>query len=125
MFGLLRRYSAIALLHLYVAARIIPELLPAGVAAIVAMSLLLLASTILIPFAFKSQRTGAQPLSSLVLAWAGLLAMGMFSSLFVLTLLRDVALVAGFTLSRFLLIDAPLQQFRYWSALAVPVLAAL
>jgi predicted MPP superfamily phosphohydrolase len=124
MFGLLRRYSPIALLHLYVAVRIIPDLLPAGMAAVVAMAILLLASSLLIPFAFNARRTSL-PRFARVLAWAGLIAMGLFSSLFVLTLLRDIALLAGFTLSLFVVIEAPLQQFRNWSAVAVPLLASL
>jgi predicted MPP superfamily phosphohydrolase len=119
-----RLYGIVALLHLYVAARLVPDLLPMGTAAIAAMSVGLLASTVLIPFAFYARRRSVRRFS-LVLAWAGLLAMGMFSSLFVLSLLRDLALAGGFTLSRFFLIDEPLEQFRNWSAVAVPLLAGL
>jgi predicted MPP superfamily phosphohydrolase len=49
----------------------------------------------------------------------------MFSSLFVLTLLRDIALLGGLTLSLVMQIEEPLQQFRIWSAIAVPLLATL
>jgi predicted MPP superfamily phosphohydrolase len=124
MFRLLRFYSPIALLHLYVAARLIPDLLSAGVPAVAALSVWLLGSAILIPFAFNTRRMTMRWVA-LALAWLGLIAMGMFSSLFVLTLLRDVALLGGFTLSVFMQIEEPLRQFRDWSAVAVPLLAAL
>ena len=48
-----------------------------------------------------------------MLAWTGLIAMGMFSSLFVLTLIRDAALLAGFMLSLVMQIEEPLRQFRH------------
>jgi uncharacterized protein len=121
---MLRLYGTIALLHLYVAARLLPDLLPMGAAAIAALSVGLVASTVLIPFAFHARRMSVRRFS-LAFAWAGLLAMGMFSSLFVLTLLRDVALLGGFTLSRFFQMEEPLQQFRNWSAVAVPLFAGL
>ena len=122
MFRLLSFYSPIALLHLYVAVRVLPDLHLTALFA--ALAVWLLASTFLIPFAFNSRRGNRGPFLH-ALAWVGLIAMGMFSSLFVLTLLRDVALVGGFTLSLFFQIEEPLQQFRNWSADAVPLLATL
>ena len=119
-----RLYATIALLHLYVAARLIPDLLPMSALAAAALFVWLLASTVLIPFAFNTRRRGVRRFS-LALAWAGLIAMGMFSSLFVLTLLRDVALLCGFTLSRVFLVEETLRQFRNGSAAAVPLLAGL
>ena len=80
MFRLLRFYSPIALLHLYVAVRLLPDLLAEGALAIAAVAVWLLASTILIPFAFRSQRTKV-PRFSLALAWVGLIAMGSFSQI--------------------------------------------
>src|SRR3954470_15115668 len=124
MFGLLRRYFPIALLHLYVAARLIPDLLPAGVLAVGVLCVWLIVSATLIPFSFMARRRTMREVKTRVLAWAGLIAMGMFSSLFVLTLLRDVLLVGGFALSRFVEMGEPLQQFSEASALAVPLLAA-
>lgn len=121
MFRLLRFYSPIALLHLYVAVRVLPDLPLAGAVALAAW---LLGSAVLIPFAFNTRRATVRWVA-LALAWMGLIAMGMFSSLFVLTLLRDVALLGGFTLSMFMQIEEPLRQFRHWSAAAVPLLAAL
>jgi hypothetical protein len=125
MFGLLRRYFPIALLHLYVAARLVPDVLPAGALAVAALCAWLAASATLIPLSFMARRSTMRDVKSRVLAWTGLIAMGMFSSLFVLTLLRDVALLGGFTLSLFAHVEGPLNTFRHSSALAVPLLAAL
>jgi len=125
MFGMLRRYFPIALLHLYVAARLVPDVLPAGALAVAALCAWLAASATLIPLSFMARRSTMRDVKSRVLAWTGLIAMGMFSSLFVLTLLRDVALLGGFTLSLFSHVEGPLNAFRYLSALAVPLLAAL
>ena len=82
---------------------------------------LLLASWLLMPLALLARRIRRQPLSDR-LAWTGLLLMGLFSSLFVLTLLRDV-------------LALPLWVASFWwplpgwlvpaSAAAVPALAAL
>jgi uncharacterized protein len=81
----------------------------------------LLASWLLMPMAFLARRVRQQPLSDR-LAWAGLLLMGLFSSLFVLTLLRDVLLLGGWALSFAVALPAWL---RPASAAAVPVLALL
>src|SRR3954471_3009428 len=125
MFGLLRRYFPIALLHLYVAARLIPDLLPAGAVAVAALCIWLIVSASSIPLSFMARRSTMHGTRAFMLAWTGLIAMGMFSSLFVLTLIRDVALLAGFTVSIVAQIEEPLRQFRHWSAAAVPLLAAL
>jgi uncharacterized protein len=81
----------------------------------------LLASWLLMPLAFLARRVRRQPLSDR-LAWAGLLLMGLFSSLFVLTLLRDGLLLLGWVLSFAIALPAWL---RPASAAAVPVLALL
>jgi predicted MPP superfamily phosphohydrolase len=65
-----------------------------------------------------------QPLSDR-LAWTGFLAIGFFSSLLVLTFLRDVGLLVGSAMSGWLIQSASVQQARGYSALAVPMLAAL
>jgi len=78
------------LLHAYVGVRVAPAL-PAGpwMALFIAM---LAASALLMPMALLARRVRRQPLSDR-LAWAGALPMGLFSSLFVLTLLRDALLL--------------------------------
>jgi len=108
------------LLHAYVGWRLIPAL---GFAPSLQWLLgaLLLASWLLMPMALLARRIRRQPLSDR-LAWTGLLLMGLFSSLWVLTLLRD-------------LVSLPLWLTSFWwplpvwlvpaSAVAVPALALL
>ncbi len=83
--------ALLALLHLYLGMRLIPPLGlgPAGVAVgvLLLVTLALLVPTGLLASRFKKRRGADQ------LAWTGLLAMGFFSSLLVLTVLRDVALM--------------------------------
>lgn len=82
---------ASVLLHFYIGVRLVPGLgaYPAGQWAVVAV---MLASALLMPMGMIARRLAKPPLSD-VLSWAGLLCMGLFSSLFVLTLLRDIALL--------------------------------
>ncbi len=100
-------------LHLYIAARIVPQL---PVPAAVAFALLLLASALLVPASLLARRLLRGPASDR-LTWAGMLCMGLFSSLLVLTFLRDVILL-GLGAAR---LDLP--QWDEHTALAVPVLA--
>jgi hypothetical protein len=82
-----------ALLHAYVGWRLVPAL-PADPAWAWALGVLLAASAWLTPTALLARRRHRHLGSALV--WAGLLCMGLFSSLFVLTLARDaVWLLAG------------------------------
>ncbi|OZI46053.1 serine/threonine protein phosphatase [Bordetella genomosp. 5] len=110
------------LAHVYVGLRLIPDAglpLAGGLAA----ALLLVASCVLIPLGMLSRSSGRQPWGDR-LAWAGLTAMGFFSSLFVLTVLRDAVLLVlwlaslgGLTL--------PWAPLRAASAIAVPAFALL
>ena len=79
-----------AVLHAYVALRLIPDL-AAFPAAGFLLAAVLLASTLLIPMGLMARRIARPPLADR-LGWAGLLCMGLFSTLMVLTLLRDAAL---------------------------------
>jgi hypothetical protein len=79
------------LLHAYLALR----LLPALAAWPLAQGLLgqsLLASTVMMPLGLTARRFKS-PLLADRMAWTGMLFMGLFSSLFVLSLLRDIALL--------------------------------
>ncbi|MBC7603174.1 MAG: metallophosphoesterase [Ramlibacter sp.] len=82
----------VAALHYYIGARIIPEL--NGVGWQIGLALVLVASAILMPLSFALRRAGGERLRN-ALSWAGMLAMGLFSSLFVFTAMRDLALLAG------------------------------
>lgn len=84
--------SLLALTHLYIGLRLLPAL-AFGPVAMGACVLLLVMLALLVPTGLLasrfSKRRGADQL-----AWIGLVAMGFFSSLLVLTVLRDAALAA-------------------------------
>jgi uncharacterized protein len=103
-----------SLLHGYVAVRIgagLPDLRWA-----VPFLSLVLASALLMPMALLARRVRS-PSWADRLAWAGSLAMGLFSSLFVLTLLRDLVLALAWGVSR--------PGVAQPTALAVPLAALL
>jgi predicted MPP superfamily phosphohydrolase len=84
------------LLHGYVALRLLPPL--AGwPAAAPTLGVLLAVSALLMPLSLLG-RNLAWPGARIALAWSGMLAMGLFSSLFVLTVLRDALLLAAHAL---------------------------
>ena len=111
------------LLHAYVGVRLVPALvawpaLAAGLAAV------LVASAVLMPLGFFSRRLQSRR-GAVALAWGGMLAMGLFSSLFVLTLLRDVVLLVAGVAGWVWPAVAAGEGFDRGSALAVAVVAAL
>jgi len=118
---MLRLYTFVALLHVLIGWRLVPDMPFTPAAA--AMILWLIASTALIPFALAARRIKRRALAT-GLMWAGLLALGSFSSLFVLTIIRDVALLIGAATNALLHLGS-MQAFQSYSAIAVPVLAAL
>jgi predicted MPP superfamily phosphohydrolase len=79
------------LLHGYVGLRLMPSL--AGWYG-PALGVLLAASAMLLPLSLVG-RNLRWPVARTALAWSGMLAMGLFSSLFVLTVLRDALLLAS------------------------------
>jgi uncharacterized protein len=83
--------TLLALLHAYIGWRVLPAL-PVPTVVRVLAGLWLAISLALIPAGLLTRAIRRQPLADR-LAWAGLLALGLFSSLLVLTLLRDVALL--------------------------------
>jgi predicted MPP superfamily phosphohydrolase len=107
--------SLLVLLHVYIGIRLMPDL-GLGFAGMLAGSVLLILSTVLVPVGLLSSSLRRRRWSE-QLAWMGLLAMGLFSSLIVSTFLRDLALlvvrVAG----------AGSPAVNYYSALAVPLIA--
>jgi uncharacterized protein len=90
--GFLFMLGLLGLLHVYIGVRLLPAL-SLGVMGQVIGALLLLASWILIPMGLtaRSRQTNGDGADSRV--WTALIAMGLFSSLFVFTLLRDVVLL--------------------------------
>ena len=112
-------------LHAWVGWRIAPALMGslAGVPAADLFLLLLLASAVLMPLGFMARRL-ARGRMVVVLTWAGLLCMGLFSTLLVLTVLRDSLLVAAWGLAMVAALAGvlwtPLTTLQMWSATAVP-----
>ncbi|MFD4836714.1 metallophosphoesterase [Achromobacter sp. NPDC058515] len=80
-----------ALAHVYVGARLIPDALLGGEGSAAAILALVL-SCVLIPLGMLGRSSVHPPWGDRI-AWVGLLAMGLFSSLFVLTALRDALLL--------------------------------
>lgn len=111
-----------ALLHTWIGLRLLPDLaaFPVG-QALMAVGLVL--SALLMPLGLVAGRVARPPLAN-VLTWLGLLLMGLFSSLLVLTVLRDAALLLRW-LAGLVLPVAPLQGVRAASAEWVPLLALL
>ncbi len=112
-----------ALLHGYIGIRLIPALAPFSAAQLGLAGILML-SALVMPLGLLARRIARAPLAD-TLSWAGLLCMGLFSSLLVLTVLRDaVGVVLGAV--DFL---APgrltLAHWRSASAQAVPLLGGL
>ena len=77
------------LLHAYVGWRLAPAL--GSVAAAVALVALLLVSALTLPYGLGARR-GRRGRGAVALAWVGLVGMGWFSTLLVLTVARDVAI---------------------------------
>ncbi len=118
-----RLTALVLLLHGYVALRLLPAV-PGGVAAQSIVALWLAASLLLMPLGMgwrRREREGAGER----LAWAGLLAMGSFSSLFVLTVLRDVLLLLAHAARLLFALPFAPADLDAASAAAVPILAAL
>jgi uncharacterized protein len=102
-----------AALHLYIALRLVPALpVPGGIA----LALLLLASAALVPSGLLARRFLRPPAADR-LTWVGMLFMGLFSSLLVLTLLRELVLLGAH------LAGVASPTLREDTAAAVPLLA--
>ena len=111
-----------AVLHLYIGARLVPAF--PGALAASALTLLLVASALFVPLGLIARRLAKPPLAD-TLAWLGLLFMGLFSSLLVMTLLRDALLVLAWLVDLVVPGALPLADIRGVTATAVPLLAFL
>lgn len=112
------------LLHAFVGWRVAPDLTTVSAPLGVALWGLLLLSALLTPLGLLARRVAKPPLSE-VLTWLGLLCMGLFSSLLVLTLLRDSALLAAYGVDWLWPSALALPILRTDSALALPLLGLL
>ena len=109
---MLRLLAILLLLHVYIGVRLIPDL-PLGTAGTVLSVLALGVLFTLMPLGFFTRRIERHALADRI-ALVSYIAMGVFSSLLVLTLLRDLSLLAPFP-----------ESYRSYSAAAVPILASL
>ncbi|HYN64534.1 MAG TPA: metallophosphoesterase [Candidatus Limnocylindrales bacterium] len=114
-----------ALLHALIALRVLPALADftpwwPGLA------LLLVVSALTMPLPFLSRRGAAAasraPLPD-TLKWIGLISMGWFSSMFVLTLLREVGLLVTWIVTAIAGLAIDWSRWQQWSAAAVPLAA--
>ena len=87
--SLVSLFGLSALLHFYIGLRLLPSLSGAAAGGLLA---LLVASALLTPMGLVARRL-VRPLAADRLTWAGMLAMGLFSSLLVFTVLRDAGLL--------------------------------
>ena len=108
----------VALLHGFVGWRLVPEL---AAPFSWALSAGLVLSTVLMPLGLVGSRVARQPWADR-LSWIGLLLMGLFSTLFVLTALRDVLLLVAWGVDA-LGVAVPSTSLRLLSAQATPLLA--
>ncbi|HEX7810951.1 MAG TPA: metallophosphoesterase [Burkholderiales bacterium] len=113
-----RLFVLVLLFHLYMAWRLVPDM-PFGVTGVAAIVVLLALSLSVLPFAEYARRNKQNPCAD-QLAGAGFLAMGFFSSLLVLTLLREFVLLGSLALGGLPISPAGAHSLRTWSAAAVP-----
>ncbi len=108
----------VALLHAFVGWRLAADLAaPWGWV----LGVGLVVSAVLMPLGLVASRIARQPWAD-TLSWVGLLLMGLFSSLFVLTVLRDVLLLAVWVIDTFGGV-VPQASWRTLSAEVTPLLA--
>ena len=110
-----------ALLNLYIALRLLPSLPGPVSPSLLGLALATLSLTI--PLGLAARRLARPPVADR-LAWAGMLALGLFSSLFVFTLLRDLMLLLA-ALAAWIEPGLAAPGLAALSAEAVPLLALL
>jgi uncharacterized protein len=111
--------ALLALFHLYIGLRLLPPL-SLGTTGLVVGWLALLASCLMMPLAVFARSARDEEWSDR-LAWVGLTTMGLFSSLVVFTLLRDIVLL----LASAFLAAAQLLAFERLTAIATIAVAVL
>ena len=110
----------VALLHAFIGWRLVPQL-AAPWGWVLGVGLVL--SAVLMPLGLLGPRVARQPWADR-LSWVGLLLMGLFSSLLVLTALRDVLLLVLWAIGA-LGLAVPMGSLRTLSGQATPLLALL
>ena len=112
------------LVHLYVGWRLLPALASTTPLASGLLTVWLVISALLLPLSLRAPLWTRGGRIGTWLKVGGLIAMGLFSSLMVLTFLRDVVLALGTTAS-FVMKGSQenLEVFRMWSARLIPLMA--
>ncbi len=121
---MLRLYGLVILLHAFIGWRLLPEIAAFGLHWAGLLGVWLALSAWLMPQALIARRKKHRTFAD-ALVWAGSIAMGSFSSLFVLTLLREAALLVAGAADLFRPGLVPMADLQAWSAVAVPVLAGV
>lgn len=111
-------------LHALIGWRVAPDLAPIAPALGIALWCMLMLSAILLPMGLLARRVAKPPLSE-ILTWLGLLCMGLFSSLLVLTLLRELLLAVAWLVESLWSGVVSMDALRADSALALPIVAVL
>ncbi len=112
------------LLHAIIGWRIAPDLASVDAALGVALWAALTVSALLMPMGFLARRIAKPPFAN-VLTWMGLLCMGLFSSLLVLTLLREALLLLAGIADWLWPQTVSLTALQQDTALGLPVVALL
>ncbi len=112
------------LLHTLVGWRVAPALFAVYAPLGMVLWCGLLLSAVLMPLGLLARRIAKPPVSE-VLTWIGLLCMGLFSTLFVLTLLRETLLLGAAAVDWLVPGMLSVSALRTESALVLPVLGAL
>jgi hypothetical protein len=109
------------LLHAFIGWRVSTDLGSVSRALSTGLWLVLGVSALLMPMGMLARRVARPPLSEL-LTWLGLLCMGLFSTLFVLTLVRELLLLGVYGLDWIWPGSIPVTSLQTNTALALPVL---
>lgn len=112
--------TLLAALHFYIGWRIIPDL-PVGELTQAGAIVFLIASCFLLPFGLLPIKMRNKRIAELM-TWTGLLVMGFESSLLVLTVMRDIALLIHSYVYTYLPVQSTIAVKSY-SAVIVPVIA--
>jgi hypothetical protein len=112
------------LLHVLVGWRVAPDLFAVYAPLGFALWAVLLISAVLVPMGVLARRVAKPPLAD-VLTWLGLLCMGLFSTLFVLTALRELLLLLARTIDWLWPAVVSIPALRADTALALPVVGLL
>ena len=112
------------LLHAIVGWRLAPELGLIDSGWGTALWLALAISALLMPMGVLARRVAKPPVAH-ILTWMGLLCMGLFSSLLVLTLLREALLLLAYAIDWIWPHEQALNALRSNTAIALPIVALL